>query len=725
MSQPDRRIDFVGLLDKTRTAAFCALLGWLLLAMPDQALEVYIIHAQAAAGAAANPAHRLLASFADARPLLQIASGILATALFATVLWGCSMRLLSLDQPGLAASEGRRARLLASAAIGLVPAASLMHGFYRAVRKIAVDSAGAQTFTAEIYWLTILGTMLIGLVLLATMLYFALLGRRADATFEWLFTARGFAVAMLCLVGFVAALVAFPVHLPEILGTLALVSLFLATLTYLLTACACVSFRYRVPVLSAIVVLAVVFSVLGLNDNHRVRHKLVEAKLPGLEQAFADWFSARKDRDHYAKIGAPYPVYLVAAEGGGIYAGYHAAISLARLQDECPGFAQHVFGISSVSGGSLGSAVFAALADTKAKNEAWRPCNPESADDAFRSAVRRYFANDFLSPLVAAALFPDFLQRLLPISIDALDRARALEYAFESAWPVAAGQGAAQQRNPFANPIDALGRLDGATPVLFLNTTAVETGARVTLGPVDFESTPTAMHVSTSLLYACAGEPSRQVELPLSAAVSLSARFPWLTPAGWLERPRQLDRKACEERPNYFGDRLYLVDGGYFENSGLETVLELATRLRRITDRYSTTFPGGVDVRVISISALDAFANRWAHIDADLSATGNGEFVTPVVSLMNTSRARARATNSRMRFDQHFYQYGSRFYDADSQAGRGVYSLMLNGTTFFLPLGWHISALTRRSIEAEKSNDREGVVGQIRLDLAGRPQRSP
>jgi 6-phosphogluconolactonase/glucosamine-6-phosphate isomerase/deaminase len=68
-------------------------------------------------------------------------------------------------------------------------------------------------------------------------------------------------------------------------------------------------------------------------------------------------------------------VFVVSAAGGGIYAASIAALFLARMQDECPTFAQHVFAISSVSGGSLGAGIFNSLAKQRAENGDWRPCN--------------------------------------------------------------------------------------------------------------------------------------------------------------------------------------------------------------------------------------------------------------------------------------------------------------------------------------------------------------
>src|SRR5207249_7499049 len=140
---------------------------------------------------------------------------------------------------------------------------------------------------------------------------------------------------------------------------------------------------------------------------------------------------SRPDRDKYS--GA-YPVYVVAAQGGGIYAAYHTAIFLARMQDICPSFRHHLFAISGVSGGSIGAATFVAalraldrkIVDTvpdaptaapAPSPTTYDPCPaitqynqeaalPSSADSPgpLENAVRKALRRDFLSPLVAAAL---------------------------------------------------------------------------------------------------------------------------------------------------------------------------------------------------------------------------------------------------------------------------------------------------------------------------------
>jgi hypothetical protein len=74
-----------------------------------------------------------------------------------------------------------------------------------------------------------------------------------------------------------------------------------------------------------------------------------------LRDAFLAWLQVRRPAiEAYRKKGKTYPVIVVAAQGGGVYAAYHSALSLARLYDSCPEVVDHIFVLSGVSGGALG-----------------------------------------------------------------------------------------------------------------------------------------------------------------------------------------------------------------------------------------------------------------------------------------------------------------------------------------------------------------------------------
>src|SRR5256885_10824844 len=146
--------------------------------------------------------------------------------------------------------------------------------------------------------------------------------------------------------------------LPAI-GSAGIVLLAAAGWTALASTLDWVGMRSRVPVFSALLLLAVVCSF--WNDNHAVRtlDAAQRSDRPDLRAQLDDWLSrhAAKLKDPKARV----PLYVVNAEGGGIRAAYWTVTVLGEIQNQHPAFAEHLFSLSGVSGGSLGSAVFVAL----------------------------------------------------------------------------------------------------------------------------------------------------------------------------------------------------------------------------------------------------------------------------------------------------------------------------------------------------------------------------
>src|SRR5262249_13743968 len=146
------------------------------------------------------------------------------------------------------------------------------------------------------------------------------------------------------------------------------------------------------------------------------------------------------------------------------------------------------------------------------------------------------------------------------------DRARFLEAGFEWSWPHHRSAG-----NFFAAPFLRSWHPQESAPALLLNTTDVQHGDRGVLSPFSLdELDPNRGHVRD--IHDIADTPTW--DLPVSTAVSLSARFPWLTPSGSvINQTRSITR---------------LVDGGYFENSGAETAMDVVRRLRQLAQSDAT-----------------------------------------------------------------------------------------------------------------------------------------
>lgn len=265
----------------------------------------------------------------------------------------------------------------------------------------------------------------------------------------------------------------------------------------------------------------------------------------------------------HASAQARCPMIFIAAAGGGLRAAYWSAGILDRLNDETQGsFFRHVFAISTVSGGSLGSAAFIAANIGNGTGAQYRTVSDK---------VHRFLTQDYLSPIVASLVFPEVLQRFIPVPIPRFDRSVAFERAFEESW-----------RSVFCEPhkpcdprmsrdFRSLWSRPGAQelPSLFMNSTNVETGKRFIISNLlpSGEFPEDAYYAyDPKALY-------RITDLPLSTAIHLSSRFTYVSPAAVL---RGLPSSAAHDE-GVTGAVIWgrLVDGGYYENSGAVTLDEV------------------------------------------------------------------------------------------------------------------------------------------------------
>ena len=471
-----------------------------------------------------------------------------------------------------------------------------------------------------------------------------------------------------------------PVHLPQTLGSIPLFALWMVNLAVLTGLFARYYRIFGVPVLGTLIILLIGFEVFGLTDNHQFRYKQADIQRPTVEAAFKSWLAARKDAPAYRNAGRPYPVYVVAAEGGGLYAAYQTAKFLARMQDLCPNFAQHVFSVSAVSGGSLGAAVFAGLSHALAANDDAKPCLDQLADRGnFETAADAILSRDLLAPVVWGGLFPDFLQRFIPWPLPAFDRARALEYAFEESWRYGAVKGSNPLRGTLFGlcGVGATSCLTGPTPALALNVSNIETGMQMVLSPLDFTSIgpPWTGSPKAFDFFSTGIDP---VDMPLSTAVGLSARFPWISPAGWYAFTDPVEKSQGEKARKR---RMSFVDGGYVDNSGVATASKLAQSLSELAAKE----PGspGVEIKLIMISAAWIPFERFWMDTPDNRA--QSDLFTPFTAALATWQGRGYTTQYDLAADP---KPGFKILEA------GVYYNFMP-----LPLGWQLSSLSRSYID--------------------------
>ena len=253
------------------------------------------------------------------------------------------------------------------------------------------------------------------------------------------------------------------------------------------------------------------------------------------------WLEARRAEISAMPAGTRYPVFFVTSDGGGVRAAVWTTEVLGALADDEPRFSRQVYLLSGVSGGSVGVATYAAqVADTV----------DVLRRGGFRATARTMLAQDFVAAPTAMMLTHDpyesvFCHRLklrFACSQPANDRVIALESLLEGAWVLGVGS------HRFEQDLQALWRGTGSVqvPALILNATHAGNGqARIVSSLRDAAFGP-----DQDVLAAL---PKGQT-LRLSTAVMLSARFPVISPTAEL----QLADNRAE----------FLVDGGYFDNSG-------------------------------------------------------------------------------------------------------------------------------------------------------------
>ena len=237
-------------------------------------------------------------------------------------------------------------------------------------------------------------------------------------------------------------------------------------------------------------------------------------------------------------------IIVVAANGGGIQAGAWAAQVLYGLHEDLDKkFQNSLRLISSVSGGSVGNGFFVHwLAN---KNVARQP------DEAA--------AMSSLDEVAWGLAWPDFLRALFPWLFGLVirtGRGRALE----KAWVLNSIPDDLEKPKNLDDPLSSWNAMvtAGKIPAVIMNTTITETGERLLFAttkvtsPVDGGGAlvdATELHTLNN----------KQFDVGIVTAARLSATFPYVTPAARSDGP---------------GPQPHVVDGGYYDNYGMATLVE-------------------------------------------------------------------------------------------------------------------------------------------------------
>ncbi|QQS11384.1 MAG: hypothetical protein IPK81_17620 [Rhodospirillales bacterium] len=378
----------------------------------------------------------------------------------------------------------------------------------------------------------------------------------------------------------------------------------LAILVAAVNALALASARYRFPVLGALIVWMAAGTIV-FGDNHDVRlvrdDKGVAPPAPvraTLGEAYEAWWNANArittplwsspaaGERAARSVSAP-PLVVVATAGGASRAAFWTSQVLGEIAAREDHFAERLFLISGVSGGSLGAATFRSFVEAERRRGT---AGPRMEGAAVRSAA--FLRNDFLTPAMAVGLYVDLPLHVAPFLgrwwLPA-DRAAALERAWEEHAGGRVDHAGAKGFAWSGGFLAAFGARDRPWPILALNGTSVEKGKRIIASNVDFARSGMAGDVSRYDVFATLG-----ADVPISTAATMSARFPIISPTGGLR-----DRGGVV--------RMRVTDGGLFENFGAATADDVLRYLveRRADAQAATRAAVPIAILISSDPSLD------------------------------------------------------------------------------------------------------------------------
>jgi hypothetical protein len=501
---------------------------------------------------------------------------------------------------------------------------------------------------------------------------------RADASLQFpLLPGHGMAVAMLITFLAVYAIVgalASPWWRRFDVPALAYILLLVTLLNWALSGIAFFFDRYYVPVLVLIIVLLGTSSLIFSGSDS---YYLVYSQDPGKS-------AGELPPERVIRPLNNGKIILVAASGGGIQSAAWTARVLTGLElacrnsPDCGGrsFGRSVRFISAVSGGSVGTMYFA----NAYRSDGDLPSDIDGLNEVVRLAER-----SSLDGVAWGMIYPDFLRTALPFFSQLpffwmTDRGSALEFEW--------------QRGTRLNVMLSDWRKDvgeGKRPATVFNATLAEAGQPLLFSTVDHVRRQT-MSKSFHSIY-------DGYDLPVATAVRLSSTFPYVTPAA---RAYFIEKGDVPE-PQY-----HVVDGGYYDNYGIATLVEwLDAALEKCGREVK-------EVMVIRIHGAPAADERKPGGD-------RGFFyqMTVPVSTLNSVRGAGQLSHSGVELDLLKRSWGDKGISIESATFEFPRSDDPSGAP---PLSWHLSEKQKRAIErawrVEYVDNPQSEIGKVKLFLA-------
>ena len=410
--------------------------------------------------------------------------------------------------------------------------------------------------------------------------------------------------------------------------------------------------RYRVPLLLLLLGFVVVSNRASKSDNF---YELRPAStIPAVSPAQVLTAANRLAPDADHPRGR---VTVIATAGGGIQAAAWTAQVLTGLQAQlrsgppaqAVNFADSIALISSVSGGAVGTMYFVNCYHADA------PPYGFTATDSELPSIVQAAEKPSLDDIAWAMVYPDLSRILLPYlkreKGKLIDRGWALEEGWRSRGPITANLGEWRQ-----------GVQQGWRPAVIFNATLVESGEPLLLATTNIQQKNQIERPQRRTF----AELFPSNDIPVVTAVRLAATFPFVTPAA----------RAIASGPQY-----HVVDGGYYDNYGVNSLLEwLNEALASIPPEKRP------DILIIQIRSFPAGA-------INPSAGSKGWFYqaeAPVSALLNV-----RTTGQLVRDREAVLSFAAQWSEENAKIRLATFEFQGNDP----PLSWQMNPAQIKDIQ--------------------------
>lgn len=405
--------------------------------------------------------------------------------------------------------------------------------------------------------------------------------------------------------------------------------------------------------------------ITSFNDNTEINQLDTRpANRSLIRSQFGRWVAARK-----AKPGETLPMVIIATEGGGIRGAVWTSQLLFELNNQIPEFDRHTFAISGVSGGGVGAMFYLAYrSDSLASPK----------DTVFnRSNLEAVLQTDFISPVIGGYLFNESLQMLWPTGIKSLDRTKRLEDSWSLAFTERFGKH--DKKKTFEKPFTDLysDTTHVEIPSILLNGTLAETGQKTIVSNLVIQGESSFKDVVDIF-------DLTERDMPYKTAATMCSRFPFVTTGGAFKRFRK----------SYVGIQSgHVTDGGYFDNTGMETAIQLVTTLLPAIDSLKAQCDVTIQPYVIFMKNSESVDLK--EPDLTMAKTFNRGLGIPASSFYNPwergSETRDETYKNLSPYTNPIIKYMALKLDYKKSA--------VNPEKARLPLGWSISDTATKHIK--------------------------